>query len=64
MRKQIIATYFCENKNYRITYNILSKIIQGIYAFNQLPSSIENIVDILTDHHEHVEIIKKEPFNL
>ena len=51
-------------KNYRSTYNILSKIIQGIYALNQPPSSIENIVDILTDHHEYVEIIKKEPFNL
>ena len=30
-----------------------------MYALNQPSSSIVNIVDILTDHHEYVEAIQK-----
>ena len=32
-----------------------------MYALNQPSSSIANIVDIVTDHHGFVEVIKK-PF--
>ena len=44
---------------YQLTYNDLSKIIENMYALNQPSSSIVNIVDILTDHHEYVGVIKK-----
>ena len=46
---------------YQLTYNDLSKIIESMYALNQPSSSTANIVDILTDHHEYVEVIKKNP---
>ena len=48
---------------YQLTYNDLSKIIESMYALNQPSSSTANIVDILTDHHEYVEVIKKNPSN-
>ena len=44
---------------YQLTYNDLSKIIEYMYALNQPSSSIANIADILTDHHEYVKVIKK-----
>ena len=51
------------NCAYQLTYNDLSKTIESMYAVNQPSSSIANIVDILTDHHEYVEVIKKNPSN-
>ena len=47
------------NCAYQLTYNDLSKTIESMYAVNQPSSSIANIVDISTDHHEYVEVIKK-----
>ena len=34
-----------------------------MYALNQPSTSIANIVDMLTDHHEYVEVIRKKPSN-
>ena len=42
---------------YQLTYNDLSKITESMYALNQLSSSMENIVDILTDHYKYLEVI-------
>ena len=44
---------------YQLTYKDLSKIIDSMYALNQPSFSIANIVDILTDQHEYVEVIRK-----
>ena len=48
---------------YQLTYNDLSKIIESMYALNQPSTSIANIVDLLTNHHEYVEVIRKKPSN-
>ena len=47
------------NFAYQLSYSDLSKSIESIYALNQPCSSILNIVDVLSDHHEYVEVITK-----